>query len=56
MMADMQIPKKRFFEVEVGGARSLTTLTEPTGSIPRPIDLIERVAKGDGEIAESKEW
>ncbi len=56
MMADMQIPKKRFFEVEIGGARSLTTLTEPTGSIPRPIDLIERVAKGDGEIAESKEW
>src|SRR5712692_6622248 len=55
MMADMQIPKKGFFEVEISGARSLTTPTEPIISIPRPIDLIERVAKGDGEIAESKE-
>src|SRR6266849_2597654 len=55
MMADMQIPKKGFFEVEISGARSLTTPTEPIVSIPRPIDLIERVAKGDGEIAESKE-
>jgi len=55
MMADMQIPKKGFFEVEISGARSLTTPTEPIVSIPRPIDLIEGVAKGDGEIAESKE-
>ena len=55
MMADMQIPKKGFFEEEISGARSVATATEPTGS-PRPIDLIERVAKGDGEIAESKEW
>ena len=28
---------------------SLTIPTEPIGSIPRPIDLIERVAKGDSE-------
>ena len=54
MMADMQIPKKGFFEEEISGARSVATATEPTGS-PRPIDLIERVAKGDGETAESKE-
>src|SRR5260370_2522806 len=29
--------------------------TKPTGRIPGPIDLIERVAKGDGEITESRE-
>jgi PAS domain S-box-containing protein len=29
--------------------------TKPTVSIPGPIDLIERVAKGDGEIIESRE-
>ncbi len=29
--------------------------TEPTGSIPGPIDLIERVAKGDGEITKNRE-
>jgi CheY-like chemotaxis protein len=28
---------------------SLTIPTEPIGSIPRPVDLIERVAKGDSE-------
>ena len=28
---------------------SLTIPTEPIGSIPRPADLIERVAKGDSE-------
>src|ERR1700686_1417723 len=28
---------------------SLTIPTEPIGSIPRPVDLIERIAKGDGE-------
>src|SRR5437870_5977530 len=28
---------------------SITIPTEPIGSIPRPIDLIERVAKGDSE-------
>ena len=28
---------------------SLTIPTEPIGSIPRPIDLIERVARGDSE-------
>src|SRR5713226_1229818 len=55
MMADMQIPKKGLYEEEISGATSITTPTEPTASIPRPIDLIERVAKGDGEIAESKE-
>src|SRR5712692_9664707 len=55
MMADMQIPKKGFHKEEINGATSVTTPTEPTVSIPRPIDLIERVAKGDGEIAESKE-
>src|SRR5260370_31585050 len=55
MMADMQIPKKGFSKEEISGATSITTPTEPTVSIPRPIDLIERVAKGDGEIAESKE-
>src|SRR5713226_4384875 len=55
MMADMQIPKKGLYEEEISGATSITTPTEPTASIPRPIDLIERVPKGDGEIAESKE-
>src|SRR5437588_285275 len=29
--------------------RPITIPTEPIGSIPRPLDLIERVAKGDGE-------
>ena len=28
---------------------SITIPTEPIGSIPRPLDLIEKVAKGDGE-------
>ncbi len=28
---------------------AITILTEPIGSIPRPVDLIERVAKGDRE-------
>ena len=28
---------------------SLTIPTEPIGSIPRPIDLIERIARGDSE-------
>ena len=28
---------------------SITIPTEPIGSIPRPVDLIERVAKSDGE-------
>jgi len=42
MMADMQIPKKGFYEEEISGATSITTPTEPTVSIPRPIDLIER--------------
>jgi 5-methyltetrahydropteroyltriglutamate--homocysteine methyltransferase len=28
-----------------------TIPTEPIGSIPRPFDLIERIAKGDGEDA-----
>ena len=28
---------------------SVTIPTEPIGSIPRPVDLIERIAKGDGE-------
>src|SRR6195256_2276879 len=28
---------------------SITIPTEPIGSIPRPLDLIERVAKGDSE-------
>jgi hypothetical protein len=27
----------------------ITIRTEPIGSIPRPLDLIERVAKGDSE-------
>jgi 5-methyltetrahydropteroyltriglutamate--homocysteine methyltransferase len=30
---------------------SITIPTEPIGSIPRPVDLIERVAKGDDEDA-----
>src|SRR3989442_2256314 len=55
MMADMQIPKKGLYEEEISGATSITTPTEPAVSFPRPIDLIERAAKGDGEIAESKE-
>jgi PAS domain S-box-containing protein len=54
MMADMQIPKKGFHK-EISEATSVTTPTEPTVSIPGPIDLIERVAKGDGEITESRE-
>ena len=29
----------------------VTIPTEPIGSIPRPVDLIERIAKGDGEDA-----
>ncbi len=28
---------------------SITKTTEPIGSSPRPVDLIERVAKGDSE-------
>ena len=28
---------------------SITIPTEPIGSIPRPVDLIERIAKGDSE-------
>src|ERR1700681_3876340 len=28
---------------------SITIPTEPIGSIPRPVDLIERVARGDSE-------
>src|SRR5258707_8995381 len=31
---------------------SITIPTEPIGSIPRPVDLIERVAKGDSEDRE----
>jgi hypothetical protein len=27
----------------------VTIPTEPIGSIPRPVDLIERIAKGDGD-------
>src|SRR5258707_1119791 len=30
-------------------AAPVTIPTEPIGSIPRPVDLIERIAKGDGE-------
>ena len=30
-------------------AESISIPTEPIGSIPRPIDLIERAAKSDGE-------
>jgi hypothetical protein len=30
-------------------AESISIPTEPIGSIPRPVDLIERVAKGDSE-------
>src|SRR5260370_22025790 len=55
MMADMQIPKKGFHKEKINGATSVTTPTEPTVSIPGPIDLIERVAKGDSEITESTE-
>jgi len=54
-MADMQIPKKGFHKEKISEATSVTTPTEPTVSIPGPIDLIERVAKGDGEITESRE-
>src|SRR5260370_31815900 len=55
MMADMQIPKKGFHKEKISEATSVTTPTEPTVSFPGPIDLIERVAKGDGEITESRE-
>jgi 5-methyltetrahydropteroyltriglutamate--homocysteine methyltransferase len=34
---------------ELAKAESMSIPTEPIGSIPRPIDLIERVAKSDGE-------
>jgi 5-methyltetrahydropteroyltriglutamate--homocysteine methyltransferase len=30
-------------------AAPVTLPTEPIGSIPRPVDLIERIAKADGE-------
>ena len=30
-------------------AASISIPTEPIGSIPRPVDLIERVARGDSE-------
>src|SRR5258708_9894726 len=30
-------------------AASITTPTEPIGTIPRPVDRIKRVAKGDSE-------
>ena len=30
-------------------AESISIPTEPIGSIPRPVDLIERVAKSDSE-------
>jgi hypothetical protein len=30
-------------------AESISIPTEPIGGIPRPVDLIERVAKGDSE-------
>jgi 5-methyltetrahydropteroyltriglutamate--homocysteine methyltransferase len=30
-------------------AESISIPTEPVGSIPRPVDLIESVAKGDSE-------
>ena len=33
----------------MGNPARLTIPTEPIGSIPRPVDLIERVAKGDSE-------
>jgi 5-methyltetrahydropteroyltriglutamate--homocysteine methyltransferase len=33
----------------LANAASISIPTEPIGSIPRPIDLIERVAKGDSE-------
>src|ERR1700704_541534 len=36
----------------MANAASLTIPTEPIGSIPRPIDLIERVARGDSEDPE----
>ena len=54
MMADMQIPKKGFHKEKISEATSVTTPTEPTVSIPGPINLIERIAKGDGEITETQ--
>jgi len=33
----------------MGKAARITIPTEPTGSIPRPVDLIERVAMSDSE-------
>src|SRR6202140_5415039 len=33
----------------MGKPASISIPTEPIGSIPRPVDLIERVAKGDSE-------
>src|SRR5260370_12544315 len=55
MMADMQSPKKGFHKEEISEATSVTTATEPTVSIPRPIDLRGRGAKGEGEMTESRE-
>jgi 5-methyltetrahydropteroyltriglutamate--homocysteine methyltransferase len=36
----------------MGNASTITIPTEPIGSIPRPVDLLERVAKGDSEDPE----
>jgi PAS domain S-box-containing protein len=49
MMARYAYSGERFYEEEAGLATSITTPTEPIGSIPRSFDLIERVAKGDSE-------
>jgi len=35
--------------VSMAKSAPITIATEPIGSIPRPVDLIERVAKGDRE-------
>ena len=35
--------------VSMAKSAPITIPTEPIGSIPRPVDLIERVAKGDRE-------
>jgi 5-methyltetrahydropteroyltriglutamate--homocysteine methyltransferase len=33
----------------MANASRITIPTEPIGNIPRPVDLLERVAKGDSE-------
>jgi hypothetical protein len=37
-------------------ASTITMPTEPIGNIPRPVDLLKRVAKGDSQDPELVAW